>query len=296
MESITQDELSQFTKLSNADFHKALERAFQLSRKQELLVVHLMREADRRKIWAEMGYQSLMDYCVRSFKISETDFYRKRSILDTIREIPEIEAKILEGKLNTTSVSQAATFLKREAKLLNRPITTSEKRDVLFQLEGKSFREVQRELSPHGDSSTAQNPYAAPTRIQRTYYSTPNLEMLIERAKKAFAPLLPPGADHADLLTKVFEIALHAAGTPLEPKTQDREPISETIRLAVSRRDNFACAYVNPRTGLRCGSKHQLELNHITPYSRGGDDSIENLRLVCRTHNQHRTTKKPLWN
>jgi hypothetical protein len=37
--------------------------------------------------------------------------------------------------------------------------------------------------------------------------------------------------------------------------------------------------------GRRCGSRHRLEFHHREPFGRGGNHSLENLQLMCRTHN-----------
>lgn len=61
-------------------------------------------------------------------------------------------------------------------------------------------------------------------------------------------------------------------GTPLS-----RRPISPKLRAAVMERDNFAC--------VNCASTVQLTLDHIWPYSKGGEDTLENLRVLCRSCN-----------
>ena len=60
--------------------------------------------------------------------------------------------------------------------------------------------------------------------------------------------------------------------------------IPAEIESAVRKRDGHCCSYVGP-TGKRCGSTWQLELHHIRPFSIGGEHSVENLALRCRTHN-----------
>ena len=35
----------------------------------------------------------------------------------------------------------------------------------------------------------------------------------------------------------------------------------------------------------RCGSRFQIELDHILPFAQGGPSTLENLRCVCRAHN-----------
>jgi len=56
------------------------------------------------------------------------------------------------------------------------------------------------------------------------------------------------------------------------------------VRHAVTKRDNKQCSYVSP-TGVRCCERNNLELDHIIPFSLGGESTTENLRLLCKTHN-----------
>ena len=62
--------------------------------------------------------------------------------------------------------------------------------------------------------------------------------------------------------------------------------IPAATRDAVFTRDRGRCAYVGP-TGKRCDATHNLEIDHIVPYARGGPNTIENLRLLCERHNKH---------
>jgi 5-methylcytosine-specific restriction endonuclease McrA len=38
---------------------------------------------------------------------------------------------------------------------------------------------------------------------------------------------------------------------------------------------------------MRCSETHLLELDHILPIARGGQSTVDNLRVRCRAHNQH---------
>lgn len=76
------------------------------------------------------------------------------------------------------------------------------------------------------------------------------------------------------------------------PSIQSRDPIRTrtvpaAIRRAVFRRAGFRCEFIE-KTGNPCGSRRNLEVEHRTPYARGGPNEITNLELLCRDHNQIR--------
>jgi len=61
--------------------------------------------------------------------------------------------------------------------------------------------------------------------------------------------------------------------------------IPAEVRRVVWQRDAGACTFVGERGG-RCHARRFLEFDHIVPVARGGDATVENLRLRCRAHNQ----------
>ena len=64
-----------------------------------------------------------------------------------------------------------------------------------------------------------------------------------------------------------------------------RHAIPSPVKREVFARDNFCCSY-HSEDGVLCAKKSNLELDHITPVALGGDNSVSNLRVVCREHNQ----------
>lgn len=42
---------------------------------------------------------------------------------------------------------------------------------------------------------------------------------------------------------------------------------------------------------LRCGAREKLEVDHVIPYSKGGDTSIENSQVLCRSCNSWKRDK-----
>ncbi len=58
------------------------------------------------------------------------------------------------------------------------------------------------------------------------------------------------------------------------------------IKRQVWKNSDGSCSHADPRTGQRCTSRFKLEIDHIIPRALGGTNDINNLRLVCRAHNQ----------
>ncbi|HEU4576651.1 MAG TPA: hypothetical protein VFS67_00255, partial [Polyangiaceae bacterium] len=61
--------------------------------------------------------------------------------------------------------------------------------------------------------------------------------------------------------------------------------IPHANRRAVIERDGLACTWVDAN-GNRCSSRAWLELDHRHPRGKGGSSEAENIRVLCRAHNQ----------
>jgi 5-methylcytosine-specific restriction endonuclease McrA len=68
--------------------------------------------------------------------------------------------------------------------------------------------------------------------------------------------------------------------------TTRRKAIPARIRRAVWERDRGRCTYVND-SGRQCEARRKLEYDHVDPVARGGETSVERMRLRCRAHNQY---------
>jgi len=62
--------------------------------------------------------------------------------------------------------------------------------------------------------------------------------------------------------------------------------IPNAVLRAVWERDCGRCSFTSA-DGHRCEERSRLEVDHVVPVARGGQPTVENLRLLCRAHNQH---------
>ena len=80
------------------------------------------------------------------------------------------------------------------------------------------------------------------------------------------------GIDRAD---KAYRKFTHLR-TEFRPAS--REHLSASKRKRVLLRDKGRC--------VKCGSKKNLEIDHVVPLARDGSNRLENLQLLCRDCNR----------
>lgn len=58
------------------------------------------------------------------------------------------------------------------------------------------------------------------------------------------------------------------------------------VKREVWKRDGGRCTFVGAH-GHRCTCRERIEFDHRVPIAKGGESTVENVRLLCRTHNQY---------
>jgi hypothetical protein len=100
-------------------------------------------------------------------------------------------------------------------------------------------------------------------------------------------------------LAEVFDRALKALAAQLEkqkfaatsrprPQRSSADPrhIPAQVKRTVWERDGGQCSFVG-EAGNRCPARSRLEFDHADPVARGGEATVEGIRLRCRAHNQY---------
>lgn len=64
---------------------------------------------------------------------------------------------------------------------------------------------------------------------------------------------------------------------------RERKPLPAALLHQIQLRDQGACQHRRP-DGALCGERRWVDLHHVVPVSRGGEDSRENLVTLCRVH------------
>lgn len=96
------------------------------------------------------------------------------------------------------------------------------------------------------------------------------------------------------LLQKVFRSnGKKTPSTPRQPIEKPKDLVKKASRYIpketkrdVFQRDYGCCTFVGAN-GERCEERGRLEYDHIVPLALGGENSADNLRLRCKSHNLH---------
>ncbi len=292
--------------LTNSDQQLLVEtdNAVQAEREATVRVLKNFIEIDRRRIFSALGKGSFKDFVMSRYRFSEDEAWRRINAMKLLREIPEVEEKMESGSISMTHLGVAQSLFKHESKKHDRTFTPEEKLEVLEKMENTSTREAQRMAfsmasSPMFDVQDKIRPVGAET-IEIKFAAPNELEQKLDRLKGLLAHS-HPNITMAELIDKLCDLGLeewdpaqkivkarksHAAPrteTDTEGKVAAKvQPMRETISAHLKRevwlRDNSRCC--------NCGSGYALQIDHCKPVAFGGESTLENLRLLCRSCNQ----------
>lgn len=276
-----------------------------------------LHEIDTRGIFRDAGYSSLFTYCCSCLGYSEGSAHRRIRAARCLQDSPEIYLLLAEGKLTLSALSEVSTVMTGENRETVLSMTQgaskreAEKIAVQFGAVERPKREsirlyrVQLKPAPAdlftaaaARSASPEKP-AAPQVEERLSFSfdvSKEGAALYEQVKAMI------GACSA---AEVFERVLRDYLSRRQPReVRERTSpekvetvvktvsakagtrgVTSAVRREVFQRDSEQCTYVSP-DGVRCSEHHRLEVDHIQPVARGGSNEIDNLRLLCRSHNQ----------
>ncbi|MBI4060652.1 MAG: HNH endonuclease [Elusimicrobia bacterium] len=283
--------MDDFNLLSDEELLKRLGELHKEERGKLPWFIACLGELDRRKALEKRGYSSTFDYCVRQLGLSEDEACRRIQAARAAVSRPQLLPALAEGRLSLTAVSRIAPHIRRP-----------DAPEIIARAEGKSTRELECILAPLSPESSKRDlmrtiAVAAPgpgatrneIKVHFAFQGSPALREAIERVRELLAHKFPFGGLNALLLVVVEDYL--ARNDPQEAIKLGRgasvggsSAIAAPVRRAVWARDGGRCVYVGPG-GVRCESRRMLEFDHRRPRSRGGENSVENLRLLCRPHN-----------
>jgi 5-methylcytosine-specific restriction endonuclease McrA len=96
---------------------------------------------------------------------------------------------------------------------------------------------------------------------------------LLRRAKAGESHRNPDATDE-----KVLKLALE---TLLEKQSKRKACVPARVKREVVKRDEGKCQWKLADGGV-CGSTVKLEVDHVVPRGKGGPDTVDNCRILCK--------------
>ncbi len=307
LRSISDDEL----------LHSLSGLVHQSRRVESELVAHIA-EVDERRLYAREACSSMFTYCIEVLHMSEAEAYLRIRAARASRKHPELLAMLKDGRIHLTGVAKLSPYLteaNRET-VLSRAAHKSKARieELVAEIAPKpdvapAIRKLPAQLRPDAVGPSPAPPVVpvarpaaikplAPARYKVQFTASAELKDKIERLRGLMRGSVPDGDLAAIIEEAVTEKLERLEAKRLGKTKAPRKSVEETdtspssryipaaVRRAVSERDRNQCTFVDAR-GKRCSERSQLQFHHNQPYARGGDHSVENIQVMCSTHNQH---------
>jgi 5-methylcytosine-specific restriction endonuclease McrA len=274
-------------------------------------VLHKLKEVENRKLHLKMGYSTLFKYAVSELKYSEGEAYRRIQAMRLIKDVPEVEGKILDGSITLTSASQLQNFFSAEKKD-QKVVGLSEKMELIASCENKSTVEVQKELvslRPELEQRESAR-FISDQRVElkiniseklknklddlKSLMSHHDADMSYEALIETLVEVAEPKLLNKKSIKKVPSdvIASPKAQRNVSPLRRNgavnTRYIPRPIKRYIWSRDQGRCTYKSPINGKRCESQYLVQYDHVKPFALGGESVEGNLRLLCAQHNQLR--------
>jgi len=305
------------TKITDTEILQRLERLTRSERKLTHLILWHILEVDERKLYMKLNYDSLYKYLTQHLGYSESAAYDRLQAARVLKQVPEVSLKIENGSLKLTQLVKVEQSLKQEKRLghVVDPKTTAE---LIHKLENKNTYDTEKIIACELNQAPRAHQKIRPQQdnsVRLEVTLSAEQHALLKHAQSLMSHVVVDNnlAEVISYLAQTFiqkkernpqslpkdkggarkenSVKLDSTKTPTQsfraiPKPQ-RKTIAASVRRLVFAKAQNTCEHVNPLTKQKCGSKYQLQIDHIRPLAKGGSDAPENLRVLCGVHNRH---------
>jgi hypothetical protein len=260
-------------------------------------VLYYLREVEERKLYL-LESSSLYEFCMKVLKYSRHEAQARVDAMRLLKAVPEIDADLDSGKLSLTVAAQTmSSFRKEDARRKNsgeNPLSEEEQKAVLADLMNSSTREADRKLAAHfPDQPQAERTKPVSEELTRIEFNVNSA------TRKKFERLQAyyhhqTGGSWEKLFELLADHEIEKIDTPPRRATGSKQARTRYVRKQIHQQvwSNWerGCDHIL-KNGERCGSRQNLEKDHILEYAEGGTNTRENLRLMCGAHNRYRSDR-----
>ena len=274
-------------------------KAHVLDEKAKLLATQLLKtegeilstlmEMSRLRVFAELNYSGVFDYCFRRLGFSKEQSYYYKKVAEVSVRVPELKSAIVEGELSLSSARRIAPIL-----------TPSNQAEWIGNAKTMKQGDLERAV-------TEVNPQAHPReRIKPVAKNVNELLVAIDDEtdegltilKDLLSQKLKRSASLRDVIAwavketrerfdpekKAARARSVSVGNSPAPKA-GRQPVPASSRHQVVRREGARCSFVSP-DNRRCEQRRWIDLHHRKQVAHGGGNGPENLTFLCSQHHR----------
>jgi hypothetical protein len=262
------------------------------------LILHL-KEIEARMLYAELGYDSLHEFAIKDLGLSGGSAHRRLAAMCLLNEVPEVKEKLATGALTFTNAAKIQVALNAAHET---PLKMDLKSEIVRACSNVTQNECDRILFQKIPELTEHLPEE---KVRRVTADKTEIKLIVSEALLQKIQKLNHLLSHANTEQKILNLFERLVDQELERQVKKSQPKTKThptvgpheklrsdsvevrpskavpaeIRKQVFARAHSKCEFDG------CNSTYQLQVDHIRPRCLGGDHSLENLRVLCRTHN-----------
>ncbi|HEY6557483.1 MAG TPA: HNH endonuclease [Polyangiaceae bacterium] len=284
-------------------------------------LIEYLAEIDRRRLYLEQACASLRSFCIERLGYSEDEASKRVRVARLAGQLASVLDELRSGAIHLTGLFLLAPYLTvhNADALLGEARGLS--RRAIEQLIARWFPrpDVESRIDPVASQSAlplgqaGSGRPAAPigpgaerfptrakleplsaSRYRVEFTASQELYAEIEQAQELLSHVLPR-ADLPALFSRAIKALIEKEvrrrrGADRKRKRRVQKPGSRHVPVEVKaevwRRDGSQCTFVDEE-GRRCSARRFLTIEHVQPHACGGPSTLENLSLLCSSHNAH---------
>ncbi len=277
-------------------------------REATVAVIEYLEEIESRRLYSKFGYSTLWEFTVKELGYDSGSAQRRINAMRISRQVPEVKEALSLATLSLSTVSMVEQFTKNERKLGNKTYSANEKKELIGKIAYKSTRETEvilKAISPDA-VLPKEKQRAVNAELTEVSFLADQETLALLKEMKRLMSASQPNTSTADALKQALKLAIAEKSKKIKFKpdsaakakavrsaqkspagASQRQYLSIHKRRAAFEKAGNQCTFVSPITGKRCESRHQLELEHRHPVAKNGSDDLENLTVLCKSHNLH---------
>lgn len=255
--------------------HQELLRLASVHRNCLSETLEMLSELNRRKGFLELGHESLLKYCVKELRLSESAAYRRIKALKILSKSADTKALLNKGDLTLTQISKASELFDQFKHDSGRPLPAREQSALLRSVVHKESHQSENQIREALE--LPQKPRKISIDVSEETYELWKKFKSLNAHKDLSDEMLLRFA-----IEKAESVEAPKKKMPIKEHKEDSRYIPAHLKREVFKKAGYKCQW------KECKSVYALEIDHIMPIAKGGKTIASNLRLLCRNHNQAR--------